>query len=109
MLDHTEYQRRPSTSSSLTKIIGDVRARWRMKLALRGVTRSVGAAVVLFFVAAYGLEWARFSPASIIAARVSSTSCELVVTTIPSVTGIEQAVCSFGIFSTRTTHIRHEA
>src|SRR6186713_1498672 len=70
MLDHTEYQRRPSTSSSLTKIIGDVRARWRMKLALRGVTRSVGAAVVLFFVAAYGLEWARFSPASIIAARV---------------------------------------
>ena len=72
MLEHTEYQRRQSTTtSSLSKIIGDVRARWRMKLALRGVTRSVAAAVVLFFVAAYGLEWARFSPTSIIAARIA--------------------------------------
>jgi hypothetical protein len=72
MLEHTESEWSASTSPSglLTKIIREVRTRWRVKLALRGVTRSVGTAVVLFLVAAYGLEWARFSPTAIIAARV---------------------------------------
>ena len=56
--------------SGLTRIISDVRKRWRLKLVLRGVVRSILIAIALFFAAAYGLEWARFSPASILAARV---------------------------------------
>ena len=56
--------------SDLRQVIGDVRSRWRLKLVLRGVVRSVATAVALFLVAAYGMEWARFSPASIITARL---------------------------------------
>jgi hypothetical protein len=59
-----------STPSTLHEIIADVRRRWRLKLALRGATRVLGVVLVLFLVAAYGMEWARFSPASIIASRV---------------------------------------
>ena len=71
MFEYTEYLRRRSTPpSDLTEIISEVRSRWRLKLALRGVARSVGVAVVLFLVAAYGMEWARFSASSIIAARI---------------------------------------
>ena len=56
--------------SGLTRIIADVRKRWRLKLVLRGVVRSILIAIALFFAAAYALEWARFSPASILSARV---------------------------------------
>jgi hypothetical protein len=71
MLEHIVGAKRRSTPpSNLTEVIHDVRSRWRMKLALRGAVRSIGVAVALFFVAAYALEWARFSPSSIIAARV---------------------------------------
>ena len=70
MFEHIEdLRRRSAPLSDLTRIIGNVRSRWRLKLALRGVARSVGVAVMLFFVAAYGMEWARFSATSIIAAR----------------------------------------
>lgn len=55
---------------SLLDIIADVRRRWRLKLAVRGAARVAVTAFVLFLVAAYGLEWARFTPASIISARV---------------------------------------
>ena len=59
MLEYTEYlQRRSNTPADLTQIISELRSRWRLKLALRGVARSVGVAVVLFVVAAYGMEWA---------------------------------------------------
>src|SRR6185503_14556306 len=68
MLKH--LRRRSTPPSGLADIIEEVRTRWRLKLALRGVVRGLGAAVILFLIAAYGLEWARFSPASIIAARV---------------------------------------
>ena len=51
MLDHiVGAQRRSTPPSTLTEIIQDVRSRWRIKLALRGVVRSVGVAVALFFV-----------------------------------------------------------
>ena len=71
MLEYTEYLRRRSTPpTGLHQIIIEVRARWRMKLALRGVVRVVGVALALLLVAAYGMEWARFSATSIIAARV---------------------------------------
>ena len=56
---------------SLLDIIAEVRRRWRVKLAVRGAARVALAAFVLFLVAAYGLEWARFTPASIIGARVA--------------------------------------
>jgi hypothetical protein len=71
MREYTEYlQRRSTPPADLSGVIKEVRSRWRLKLALRGVARSVGVAVALFLVAAYGLEWARFTPSSIIAARV---------------------------------------
>ena len=71
MLEHIVGAKRRSTPpSDLTAVVRDVRSRWRMKLALRGVVRSVAVAVALFLVAAYALEWARFSASSIIAARV---------------------------------------
>ena len=71
MLENSDYLRHgSSTSSDITRIISDVRTRWRLKLALSGVARIVGVAVALFVAAAYGMEWARFSPAAIITARV---------------------------------------
>jgi len=71
MREYTEYLRRRSTPpSDLTDVIREVRSRWRLKLMLRGVVRSIGVAVALFLVAAYGMEWARFTPSSIIAARI---------------------------------------
>src|SRR4029078_5208130 len=66
-----EYLRRQSaTPTTLLEIIAAVRAQWRLKLALRG---ALGIAVIgfaLFLLTAYALQWARFSDASIIAARV---------------------------------------
>ena len=71
MLEHiVGAQRRSTPPSNLTEVIHDVKSRWRMKLALRGAVRSVAVAVAVFFIAAYALEWARFSPSSIIVARV---------------------------------------
>jgi hypothetical protein len=71
MLENSDYlQHGSSSSSDITRIISNVRARWRLKLALRGVARVVVVAVALFIAAAYGMEWARFSPAAIITARV---------------------------------------
>src|SRR5918993_5431581 len=52
------------------EIIAEVRARWRAKLVLRGVVRVAAVALGLFLLAAYGMEWAKFTAASIIAARV---------------------------------------
>ena len=63
-------RRRSTASTTLLEIIADVRRRWRLKLALRGAVAVLGVAFALFLVAAYGMEWARFSSASIIAARV---------------------------------------
>ena len=40
--------------------------------------------------------------------RAFTTSSDRVSTTIPSAQTVEQAVCSFGIFSTRTMHTRQE-
>ena len=74
MFEYTEYtdylRRRSIPSSNLTDLISEARSRWRVKLALRGAAWVVGIALVLLLVAAYGLEWARFSASSILAARV---------------------------------------
>jgi predicted lysophospholipase L1 biosynthesis ABC-type transport system permease subunit len=63
-------RRRSSPPTDLMQIIGEVRSRWRMKLALRGLVTTFAVVLALVLVAAYAMEWARFSPASIIAARV---------------------------------------
>lgn len=66
-----EYLRRRSTPpSTLIEIITDVRSRWRLKLALRGVVRVTAVVAGLVLLAAYGMEWARFSSTSVLAARV---------------------------------------
>src|SRR5688572_20259257 len=63
-------RRRSTPPSDLLEIIADVRSRWRLKLALRGLACVVGVLVVLFLIAASGMEWWKFSATSIIAARV---------------------------------------
>ena len=60
-----------SSPGTLLDIIQQARSRWRMKLALRGVVRVAAVAFVLLLVAAYGLDWARFTPTSILVARVA--------------------------------------
>src|SRR3954469_834282 len=60
-----------SSPGTLLEIIQHARSRWRMKLALRGVVRVTAVAFALLLVAAYGLDWARFTPASILVARVA--------------------------------------
>src|SRR3954463_11059747 len=60
-----------SSPRTLLDIIQQARSRWRMKLALRGVVRVAAIAFVLLLVAAYGLNWARFTATSILVARVA--------------------------------------
>ena len=68
MLDF--LRRRSGPPTDLMQIIGEVRSRWRMKLALRGAVTAFAIVVALVLVTAYAMEWARFSPASIIGARI---------------------------------------
>ncbi len=62
---------RDSTPPNLLDIIAEVRNRWRLKLAMRGAARVAAFALVLLLAAAFAIEWARFSSASIIAARIA--------------------------------------
>ena len=63
---------RPTSTppSDLVGIIQYVRARWRAKLAVRGAVRVIGISIAVFFALAYGMQWARFSPMSILASRL---------------------------------------
>ncbi|PYR90467.1 MAG: hypothetical protein DMF84_21445, partial [Acidobacteria bacterium] len=57
-------------NEQLVSIIHDVRRRWRTKLLVRGAALTAacgGAALVL---AAWGLQWMRFTPESILVARI---------------------------------------
>ena len=62
MLDF--LRRRSPSSNTLVGIISDVRARWRFKLLMRGAVGMAAVTLVLFLIAAYGMEWARFSTLS---------------------------------------------
>jgi hypothetical protein len=75
-----EHLRSRSAPTDLLGIIAEVRTRWRLKLALRGAVRVLAISLALFLIAAYTMEWARFNPVSIVAARVL-----LVVTLLTSV------------------------
>lgn len=57
--------------AELLAVIGDVRRRWRVKTALRGLALWVAAAAVLLFAAAYALEFFKFTPVSIVAGRIT--------------------------------------
>ena len=64
-----------SQDSDLVAIIHQVRRRWRLKLALRGVVLiaallALALALVALIAAAFGLESSRFSPGSIVTFRV---------------------------------------
>ena len=75
-----EYLRRASVPTDLLGIIAEVRRRWRLKLALRGVVRVLAILLAFFLVAAALMQWDRFSPLSIVLARVA-----LAVTVLASV------------------------
>jgi Domain of unknown function (DUF4175) len=66
-----EYLRRASVPTDLIGIIAEVRRRWRLKLALRGVVRILAVLLVFFLAAAALMQWDRFSPVSIVLARVA--------------------------------------
>jgi hypothetical protein len=66
-----EYLRRASVPTDLIGIIAEVRRRWRLKLALRGVVRILAILLVFFLAAAALMQWDRFSPVSIVLARVA--------------------------------------
>ena len=70
---------RHSSPGTLLDIIQQARSRWRMKLALRGVVRVVAIAFGLLLIAAYGLDWARFTAASILTARFALFTALLAV------------------------------
>ena len=54
----------------LVRVIREVRNRWRLKLALRGLAVVLAVGVLAFLASAYGLEFFRFSPSSVIAFRL---------------------------------------
>jgi hypothetical protein len=66
-----DYLRRASVPTDLLGIIAEVRRRWRLKLALRGIVRVLAVLVAFFIVAALLMQWDRFSPLSILVARVA--------------------------------------
>src|SRR4030095_2385827 len=65
-----DYLRRASVPTDLIGIIAEVRRRWRLKLALRGIVRILAILLVFFLAAAALMQWDRFSPVSIVLARV---------------------------------------
>jgi len=66
-----DFLRRASVPTDLLGIIAEVRRRWRLKLALRGIVRVLAILVAFFLIAAFLMQWDRFSPASILIARIA--------------------------------------
>jgi hypothetical protein len=65
-------RRHTDPPTDLVGIIRQARRRWRMKLAVRGAAIVAVLGLLLFLAAAYLLEWARFTPASILTLRLVS-------------------------------------
>src|SRR5687768_17911296 len=57
--------------SALLDVVRQVRRRWRVKLALRGVVGFLAATALALIGSAYALEWLRFSPSSILVFRIA--------------------------------------
>src|SRR5690242_11582854 len=60
-----------NSRQELVNVIREVRRRWRMRLALRGAIVVVAGAVATLLIASWGLQTARFSPASITGGRIA--------------------------------------
>src|SRR5687767_14242472 len=58
-------------TAELLSIIGQVRRRWRQKLALRGALAVIALGFLVFIASASALEAARFAPGAILGARVA--------------------------------------
>ncbi len=58
------------SSAEILRVIRQVRNRWRLRVAVRGVSVLVAAALGTFLASSYGLEVFRFSPASIVGFRI---------------------------------------
>ena len=54
----------------LTSVIRDVRRRWRLRLALHGLTWVIAATAVLLLITSLGMERVGFTPQSILMSRV---------------------------------------
>jgi uncharacterized protein DUF4175 len=61
----------PDSRSELVAVIHDVRRRWRLKLALRGAAFAAGCAAAALVLSAWGLQWMRFTPESILGFRIA--------------------------------------
>jgi small neutral amino acid transporter SnatA (MarC family) len=61
----------PSAHETLLGVIRRVRARWRLKLALRGAAIVLGALVVAVLLGAYIMQSARFAPGAITGVRIA--------------------------------------
>ena len=61
-----------SAHETLLGVIRRVRARWRLKLALRGAAIVLGALVVALLVGAYVMQTARFAPGAITGVRIAA-------------------------------------
>src|SRR5262245_66646440 len=70
MLDDQVSETTTVDRSQLTRIVQDIRKRWRLKLALRGAAFVVAGGILALLVSAYALEHLKFSPGSIIAFRI---------------------------------------
>ena len=83
-----DFLRSASTPpSDLLGIIHYVRARWRARLAVKGAVRLIAVNVGVFFVLAYLMQWSRFTPASILFARLA-LAASLVVSMVAVTNGI---------------------
>src|SRR5438034_1162686 len=60
----------PGNRAELVEVIGQVRRRWRLKLALRGAAIVVGGTILALLLSASGLEALRFSASAIVGFRV---------------------------------------
>lgn len=58
-----------SKQTQILKVIRRVRARWRLRIALRGLAIVLGAGLLAFLFSAFGLEYFRFSPKAVLLFR----------------------------------------
>ncbi len=63
----------------LISVIRDVRRRWRMRLALRGLTRVLAATAIALLIASFGMQRLGFTPQSVLVSRVIAYVTILVV------------------------------
>jgi hypothetical protein len=68
MLDFLKSASTPP--NDLLGIIRYVRTRWRARLAVKGAVRLIAVNVAVFFALAYLMQWSRFTPTSILFARL---------------------------------------